>query len=793
MASGVPALTSLVTWVGRWPHHVWGLTFCALALLPAIATVDDWGVMGDTVYALRPNAASILQYLEDGDDDALVERFAYAPDRYYSGVFVVPLLALEGFLGLDDSRNAHIFRHLATHLVFLAGGFAGYLLAFRMFRSRWLALFALALYLLHPRIYAHSFFNPKDVPFLAFFMISLWLAHRTFDTCRVGAFALCGVAVGLLTSLRVMGLALVAVLVVAWAANLWRVRTWSQRRRILAAGGLFAFAAAGAFVASIPYLWADPIGRFVEMVDVLAQFPNEAPQRFQGKTVLSTELPPQYLPVWFGITTPPLALLLGAVGIAGLIWRTVTRRDALLGNTPLRFELMIAACIALPSLVVVVLGSTLYNGWRHMYFLWAPFVLLAVSGLSVLAKAAQRLPLPAGWWPALSGGRTVYFLAAFGLGTVVVQVARLHPHLPFYFNELVSRAASEDLRQQYSMYHMGTLLSGYAYILEENPDGAINMQRGVAQKPTDGLAGAAPRHLEMFPLRERRRVTFDKAVDPDFYVVRQNSTLNEHLPPILYRLKVYDSTVVRVATPNLSRVHEAEAAVHRAAFRRITAGNPVAMEGAAASGFEIYLGETDVALVKQACAPHDLHRVKRLTIYPRGTGRFLAHGRHLPGATKRIYGVRVGESCLWRAELPEVAIAQLHFHDILRFNLEGYLDDMRRSYAALAATTPAARSTFDLFLEDGTLIYVKESCTQADAEAPFFLHVVPADPDDLGPMRRRHGFDNMDFQWSGTLAATFDGVCLLARKLPDYAIASIVTGQFLVDEPLWRVELTADS
>ena len=771
---------------------MWGLAFCALALLPAIATVDDWGVMGDTVYVVRPNSAAFLQFLEDGDEDALVSAIADPHELYYGGAFTVPLLAIERLFGLDDSRSIHVFRHLATHLAFLAGGFAGYLLAFRMFRSRWLALFALALYLLHPRIYAHSFFNPKDVPFLAFFVVSLWLAHRAFDTCRAGAFALCGAATGLLTSLRVMGITLIAIVVVARASDLLSARTRNERWRILATIALFVCGAVGAFLAVMPYLWADPVGRLLDMVAVLSQHPNEAPQRFQGQTVLSTELPPQYLPVWFGITTPPLALLLGAAGIAGLAWRSVTGRDALLRNAPLRFELLLAACVVLPALAVVVLESTLYNGWRHMYFLWAPFVLLAVSGLSVLAEAVQRLPLPGNWWPAFSGRRAIYFMATLGLGMVVAQMARLHPHLPFYFNELANRAAPEELRQRYSMYHMGTLLSGYAHIFEENPDGAINMQRGVARKPPDGLAGVAPRHLEMFPLRERQRVAFDKAVDPDFYVVRQNSTLNEHLPPVLYRLKIYGSTIVRVATPDLSRVREAEAAAHRTAFWRITAGDPVTEEGAATGGFDVYLGQAEVALVKEACTPGDLHRVKRLTIYPAGTGKFLAHGQHLPGATKRIYGVRMGRSCLWRAELPDSAIAQLHLHDIMRFNLESYLDDMRRSYAALAATTPAARSTFDLYLEDGTLIYVKESCVQADTEAPFFLHVVPADPDDLGPLRRRHGFDNMDFQWSGTLAATFDGVCLLARKLPDYAIVSIVTGQFLADEPLWRVEVTAD-
>ena len=786
------ALKSLAASAERLPPQVWGVLFCALAFLPAIAVVDDWGVMGDTIYAERPNAAAFLRYIEDGDDDALDHALHSTQDRYYGNIFRLSLLFVEDVLGLDDSRNIHLVRHLLTHVVFLAGGFAGYLLAYRMFRSRWLALFALALYLLHPRIYAHSFFNPKDAPFLAFFMVGLWLAHRAFETRRASAFALCGAATGLLTSLRVMGVALFAIVFVVRASDLLRARTWDERRRILATSALFACAAAGCFYAVVPYLWADPIGRSVEMAAELSQLSYQIPQRFHGQTVLSTDLPPHYLPVWFAITTPPFALLLGAVGIAGLVWRAVAERDALLRNTALRFELMLGACIALPLVAIVALGSTLYNGWRHMYFLWAPFVLLATSGLGALATVAQRIPLPGGWRPALSGGLVVCCLAVLGLAAVVAQMVRLHPHLPFYFNALVNRAAPEELRQRYSMYHMGTLLSGYAYILEANPDRAVNMQRGVAAKPPDWLAGAAPRHLEMFPLRERQRVAFKRAADPDFYVVRQNSTLDRHLPPLLYSLKIYDSTVVRVATPHLSRAGEAEAAAQRAVFRQITAGDPVAVEGGA-DGFDIYLGETEIALVKETCSPGDLHRVKRLTIYPAGTGKFLAHGQHLPGATKRIYGVRIGRSCLWRAERPDVPIAQLHFHDIVRFNLESYLDELRRGYAALAAATPAARSAFNLHLQDGLLIYAKASCTQADTKAPFFLHVVAADPGDLNPTSRRHGFDNLDFQWAGALGATFDGVCLLARELPNYAIAHLATGQFRANEILWRAELPMDA
>ena len=53
---------------------------------------------------------------------------------------------------------------------------------------------------------AASFFNSKDLPFLGMFMIALCLTHRAFRKDTVGAFLLCGVGVGILVNLRIMGI-----------------------------------------------------------------------------------------------------------------------------------------------------------------------------------------------------------------------------------------------------------------------------------------------------------------------------------------------------------------------------------------------------------------------------------------------------------------------------------------------------------------------------------------------------------------------------------------------------------
>ena len=56
------------------------------------------------------------------------------------------------------------------------------------------------------------------------------------------------------------------------------------------------------------------------------------------------------------------------------------------GNTPVtRFGALAVACLALPVAAVIMIDANLYNGWRQMYFLAAPF--LRVLSRSTLSNA----------------------------------------------------------------------------------------------------------------------------------------------------------------------------------------------------------------------------------------------------------------------------------------------------------------------------------------------------------------------------------------------------------------------
>ena len=88
---------------------------------------------------------------------------------------------------------------------------------------------------------------------------------------------------------------------------------------------------------------------------------------------------------------------------------------------------------------------------------------------------------------------------------------------------------------------------------------------------------------------------------------------------------------------------------------------------------------------------------------------------------------------------------------------------------------PVIQSGFDVYLDHGTLIYVKDRCTPEDAEGFIFAKVAPVSPEDLPADRRRQGF-RYDQLYRAGLERLGDR-CLAGKSLPTYPVDHVVTGQ----------------
>ena len=96
----------------------------------------------------------------------------------------------------------------------------------------------------------------------------------------------------------------------------------------------------------------------------------------------------------------------------------------------------------------------------------------------------------------------------------------------------------------------------------------------------------------------------------------------------------------------------------------------------------------------------------------------------------------------------------------------------------------------------GRLRYFRADCLPVHLVPAFFLHITPAAAADLHPHTAARGFNNLDFSGITPAAAMPDaaGRCAFEQPLPDYPIASIVTGQYLpqIGRRLWQTRLDLD-
>ncbi len=598
-----------------------------------IAVVDGYGRSTDEPQQRAIAQKNIDYVLGTGDLPT------HLSDRYYGVTFEVALLLVERLLGLTDSRAIYLNRHLLTHLFFLAGGWFCYLLAGRLFGDRRLALFALLLFLLHPRLYAHSFFNSKDLPFLAMFMIALYLAQHAFRRDTVAAFALCGVGAGVLLNLRIMGAVLFAAVAGLRALDLLLARDRAARRRTLVTTAAFVLAAAGTLYALSPYLWRDPLA-VIDAFTGLAWHPTIASELFQGRWVQWPRIPQHYLPTYVAITTPPATLLLCLIGAGAALGRGVARPGSLIRNTRLRFEWLLLACLALPIAALITLNSNIYDGWRQMYFLYAPLCLLAVCGLRALLAAGRRLrPVAAG--ARLRRGLSA--LAAAALVATAADMVRLHPNQEGYFNFLVDRRTPEHVRNHYDLLYWNTeYRQPLEYLLARYPDSTLYV---------DGLNIWAMFHNRaLLPAAARRRILFTRHPRDEapgqaagFYVDRFASSMT--FGPVVYTLRVYRSTVLEVIALDLSLVEPAVADRYRAAYRAAVAGEPLVRTE---SGFDLYLEGGTLTYAKESCRPEDTRPGFVLRAVP--VEREYEVNLHFRFSR---YGVRVDGHCLIRRPLPD--------------------------------------------------------------------------------------------------------------------------------------------
>jgi len=166
-----------------------------------------------------------------------------------------------------------------------------------------------------------------------------------------------------------------------------------------------------------PFIWRDPIGRFLESIGVMSHFVQQNVVLFQGHFMDSAVLPWYYLPKLMMIQLTEPVIILFIAGLVIVVFR-LRRRNYM------EAFLLWVFWFFLPLVAMVVSHSSLYDNFRQLLFVLPPIFVIIGLALDLVFTRFNKVWL------------NLLIIAALSVPGIYADV-QLHPYEYIYFNSFV--------------------------------------------------------------------------------------------------------------------------------------------------------------------------------------------------------------------------------------------------------------------------------------------------------------------------------------------------------------------
>jgi hypothetical protein len=347
-----------------------------MMLVIGIIVHRDYGVSADEP-AMRKFGNDAFAYLFQGGPIPTEQDWAF-----FNPIVQIVMRGFELAFGLTDGADIWFMRHLVTFLLFFATIAAFYGIAWQRYRDWKLPLLGSVMFFVSPRLFAHGFYNPKDIPALLFFTLSAWTLLLFLERRR------------------------------GWQEH-------SAMKLRIRMTVLYVVCLAVALFLVWPMLWSNPIG------GLIGAFMNNTSRMgggfYFGEQISAAGVPWHYLPTWIAITTPVVYSALFLTGFVTL-WVRCTRNPFCLVREKPASGLALL-WFSLPVIALLIFPIGIFDEWRHVLFLYPAFLIIALEGLAWATMVLK------GIWR-----KIVYGILLIQLITTGFWMLKNHPFEYMYFS-----------------------------------------------------------------------------------------------------------------------------------------------------------------------------------------------------------------------------------------------------------------------------------------------------------------------------------------------------------------------
>ncbi len=470
------------------------IIFFTLFFIVGFSLVKDYGVSWDEEFQWKENGTVVYNYIFKGNKNGLIN----GTEKYHGPVFELLLIIVEKALNVTDLHDIYLLRHVITFLTFFIGVLFFYFLCKRCFGSWKIALLGCIFLILSPRIFADSFYNSKDSVLLSFFIIAayaLMVFHERPTYKNAIAYAL---SCALTIDVRILGIILPFV-----SGMLFLIRLIYNRVTKNKSGShinyfvVYVVFLAGFTILFWPILWEDPITHFHYAFQEMSKFQWDGKVLYLGDYIPVSQLPWHYLSVWFFISTPISYLLLFFLGLFSIIYKVIHNQKEVVSN--MNQYLLFLTWFFSPFLMVILFKSVVYDGWRHVFFVYPAFVVIALYGVRAAYCFFKKQEI------------IFVTLLAFIVLMNAYTMVKLHPYQNVYFNSFAGKNRKE-IRYNFELDYWGvSSKQALEYLLQNDASSVLKVY---PEQPPQEL------NVKFLPPDQRKRIALVALRDADYFIAQ---------------------------------------------------------------------------------------------------------------------------------------------------------------------------------------------------------------------------------------------------------------------------------
>jgi len=314
------------------------------------------------------------------------------PDNIYGVIFDLPLAIIEFFFEFKNIADLFFLRHLIIFIIFFISTIYFFKLIEYHYKKKYLSLLGVVFLITTPRIFSESFYNSKDILFMSLIIMALYYNIRSFSFYNTRDLILGALFTAAASAVRINGAYIIFITLLFHFLD-------SKKKEFFFKAFILNFFLFFLFLyIFFPYLWENPFYNFYKSFLGFANYGWGGYELYLGEYIRAKFVPWHYFFVWFFITTPIIYLFYIMLGLFVVIKNILTffllisvnnkyllwKNKEQMTNTYLFFVFFI------PIYSAIILNSTLYTGWRHLYFVYPILIFISLEGIFFTKRILKK-------------------------------------------------------------------------------------------------------------------------------------------------------------------------------------------------------------------------------------------------------------------------------------------------------------------------------------------------------------------------------------------------------------------